>query len=215
MDSWGAVRNYTGRLDAVQVVTWHDYEEGTEIQSGIDNCLSIYAAVSGSVLSWSVNDDSTLDHYTVYISTDGQNLMSLGDFYTGTNSLNLAPYDFAPGRYYVLVKAVGKPSVKNNMSAAAIYTSGTERQPTVTISTPYNGQDAGPATNLNVGATSPNGPIVKYQVYLDGTLVRTINSRGPFQAWISTSMGRHTYEVKAEDSTGQWGSGSVWDVRTY
>ena len=41
IDSWGAVRGYTGRLDAVQVVTWHDYEEGTEIQSGIDNCLSI------------------------------------------------------------------------------------------------------------------------------------------------------------------------------
>ena len=215
VDSWSAVRNYTGRLDAVQVVTWHDYEEGTEIQSGIDNCLSISASVSGSILSWHVADESTLDHYTAYISSDGQHLMSLGDFYTGTNSLNLAPYNFAPGTYHVFVKAVGKPSVKNNMSAAASYTSGTGGQPTVTITTPYNGQHAGPATNLNAGATSPNGPIVKYQVYLDGTLNRTINGRGPFQAWVSTGMGRHTFAVKAEDSTGQWSSASIWDVRTY
>ena len=48
----GHVRNYTGRLDAVQVVTWHDYEEGTEIQSGIDNCLTLSASVNGSMLSW-------------------------------------------------------------------------------------------------------------------------------------------------------------------
>jgi len=122
LDSWGAIRNYTGRLDAVQVVTWHDYEEGTEIQSGIDNCLSISASMRGSTLTWGVPDESTLDHYTAYVSADGQNLMSLGDFYTGTNSLNLAPYNFPPGTYSVFVKAVGKPSMKNNMSAAATYT---------------------------------------------------------------------------------------------
>jgi hypothetical protein len=121
VDSWGAVAGYTGRLDAVQVVTWHDYEEGTEIQSGIDNCLTITAAMNGPVVSWSVPDESTLDHYTVYISIDGQNLMSLGDFYTGTNSLDLTPYEFPRGTYQVFVKAVGKPSVKNTMSAPAFY----------------------------------------------------------------------------------------------
>jgi len=215
LDSWGTVRNYTGRLDAVQVVTWHDYEEGTEIQSGIDNCLSISASVSGSTLNWSVPDESTLDHYTAYISADGQNLMSLGDFYTGTHSLNLAPYNFPPGSYYVYVQAVGKPSVKNNMSAAATYTIGSGGHPTVTITTPYNGQHAGPATNLNAGASSPNGPIREFQVYLDGALVRTINGSGPFQAWISTSLGDHTILVRAEDSSQQWGNASVWIDRTY
>lgn len=214
LDSWGAVRNYTGRLDAVQVVTWHDYEEGTEIQSGIDNCLSISASVSGSMLTWSVPDESTLDHYTAYISADGQNLMSLGDFYTGTQALNLAPYNFPPGTYSVFVKAVGKPSVKNSMSAAATYTVAAGH-PRVTIITPYNGQHAGPSTNLNAVATSPNGPITQYQVYLDGTLVRTINGSGPFQAWIATSLGDHTILVKAEDSSQQWGSASVWIDRTY
>ena len=122
MDSWGAVRAYTDRLDAVQVVTWHDYEEGTEIQSGIDNCLSISASVSGNMLSWSVPSESTLDHYTVYISADGVNLMSLGDFYLGTDMLDLSQFDFAPGSYQVFVQAIGAPSVKNQMSPAAVYT---------------------------------------------------------------------------------------------
>ncbi len=121
MDSWAAVSSYTGRLDAVQVVTWHDYEEGTEIQSGIDNCLSVSAGVSGHVLSWSVSDESTLDHYTAYISLDGQNLMSLGDLPVGTSALDLAPFNFPPGSYQVFVKAVGKPSILNNMSPSASY----------------------------------------------------------------------------------------------
>ncbi len=121
LDSWSAVRTFTGRLDAVQVVTWHDYEEGTEIQSGIDNCQSVSIAVSGGTLTWQVSDTSTLDHYTAYISTDGQNLMSLGDFAIGTNSLSLAPFNFATGSYKVFVKAVAKPSIANHMSASANY----------------------------------------------------------------------------------------------
>ncbi len=68
LDSWETIRGFTGRLDAVQIVTWHDYEEGTEIQSGIDNCQTISANVSGHLLSWYVGDESTLDHYTAYIS---------------------------------------------------------------------------------------------------------------------------------------------------
>src|SRR5262249_4714030 len=90
---------------------------GHEIQSGIDNCLSITAGVNGMLLSWSVPDESTLDHYTVFISRDGQNLMSLGDYYTGTNSLDLRQFGLPRGIYQLFVKAVGKPSVVNNMSA--------------------------------------------------------------------------------------------------
>jgi len=215
LDSWSVVRGYTGRLDAVQVVTWHDYEEGTEVQSGIDNCLSISASVSGSMLSWSVPDESTLDHYTAYISTDGQNLMSLGDYYTGTHSLDLAPFNFPSGTYQVFVKAVGKPSVLNNMSNAATYTIGVQGAPAVVITSPHNGQDAGPATNLNVQASSPNGPISEYMVYLDGMLVRTIPGAPSFQAWISTGMGVHFIAVRAVDNMGQWGAANVWIRRTY
>jgi hypothetical protein len=214
LDSWAAVRSYTGRLDAVQVVTWHDYEEGTEIQTGIDNCVTISASVTGNILNWTVSGDSTLDHYTVYISTDGQNLMSLGDFEVGTQSLNLSQFDIPPGSYKLFVKAVGLPSIVNHMSNSVNYST-TIGTPTVDITAPYNGQHAGPATNLVVQASSPNGSIMEYQVYLDGALVRTIGGGPTFQAWISTSMGHHTILVKAEDVDQQWGSASVSIVRTY
>src|SRR5580704_4292974 len=35
------------QLSALQLVTWKDYEEGTEIESGISNCISISATASG------------------------------------------------------------------------------------------------------------------------------------------------------------------------
>jgi hypothetical protein len=216
MDSWATIRNWMGRLDAVQVVTWHDYEEGTEIQSGIDNCLSLSASINGSVLSWQVNDSSTLDHYTAYISTDGQNLMSLTDLPVGTTSLDLAPYGFPQGTYQVFVKAVGAPSIRNTMSSAVTYViGGSHGSPTVTITSPYNGQHAGPYTNLNANGFSPNGAITQYQVYLDGTWVRNLPGGPSCQAWIPTGMGNHTITVKAEDSSQQWGNANVWVDRTY
>lgn len=119
LDSWATLQNWTGRLDAVQVVTWHDYEEGTEIQSGIDNCQKVTLSVSGQVLNWAVGDESTLDHYKAYISLDGQKLMTLGDFPVGTHTLDLRPFNFANATYKVMVKAVGKPSVLNHMSNSA------------------------------------------------------------------------------------------------
>ena len=214
VDSWASVRAYTGRLDAVQVVTWHDYEEGTEIQSGIDNCLSISASVSGNMLSWHVGDESTLDHYVAYISNDGRNLMSLGDFYVGTEMIDLSQFNFAPGTYQVFVQAVGKPSIKNQMSPAATYTIHGSI-PTVIVSTPYNGQHAGPATNLQAQASSRNGRIIQYQIYVDGTLVQTLQGAPSFQSWVSTRMGVHHFLVMAEDASHQWGSAEVWDDRTY
>jgi Bacterial Ig domain len=87
--------------------------------------------------------------------------------------------------------------------------------PTVTITSPTNGQHAGPATNLEANAGSPNGPIVQYRVMVDGMLMKVIPGAPSFQAWIVTPMGRHTITVKAEDVTQQWGTASVWIVRTY
>jgi hypothetical protein len=122
MAAIGKYYNANHQLPAVQLVTWNDYEEGTAIETGIDNCLSISAAVTGSAVSWSVTgDESTLDHYTVFISSDGENLMSLGDYVTSTHGLDLSTFGFDTGTYKVFVKAVGKPSIVNHMSDAASY----------------------------------------------------------------------------------------------
>jgi hypothetical protein len=117
--------NSSRQLDALQLVTWNDYEEGTEIESGIDNCLSISASISGGTLQWSVHgNEDTVDHYTVFVSQDGQNLMDLTQTSAGNHSINLGSYSLSPGNYSIYVQAVGKPVFRNHMSAAVHYAAG-------------------------------------------------------------------------------------------
>ena len=90
------------QLPDLQLVTWNDYEEATELESGIDNCLSISASVSGNALQWGVHgggNENTVDHYTVFLGSDGQNLMPLTELSTGVHSLNLCSFPIPAGNY--------------------------------------------------------------------------------------------------------------------
>jgi hypothetical protein len=110
------------QLADLQLVTWNDYEEATEIESGIDNCLTVSESVAGNTLQWTVSgNENTVDQYTVYISTDGQNLMSLTNIATGVHSLNLCGFPIPQGSYKVFVQAVGKPSLANQITGPANY----------------------------------------------------------------------------------------------
>jgi hypothetical protein len=118
----GKYYSASGQLENLQLVTWNDYEEGTALEMGIDNCVSIAGSASGDTVSWTITgSENTLDHYTVYISSDGENLMPVSDVPAGTHELNLAQYGFPKGAYTVYVKAVGRPSIKNHMSSAVSY----------------------------------------------------------------------------------------------
>lgn len=115
--------NSTNQLEALQLVTWNDYEEATELESGIDNCVSVSASLAGSVLNWKINgNENTIDHYVVYISADGNNLMKLNSLAPGSTSLDLCGYSLAPGKYSAFVQAVGAPTMRNQMSAKMQYT---------------------------------------------------------------------------------------------
>ena len=110
------------QLPDLQLVTWNDYEEATEIESGIDNCLTVSGSVAGSALAWkTTGDENTVDHYTVYISSDGQNLMPLTNMATGTDTLNLCSFSIPGGNYKLFVQAVGKPSLANQITGAISY----------------------------------------------------------------------------------------------
>lgn len=115
--------NSGNQLPSMQLVTWNDYEEGTEIESGISNCLTVSASFSSNSLQWSIKgNQNTLDHYVAYISTDGQNLMSLGNVTVGTSSVNLCNYSLANGSYTSYVQAVGRPSITNQISGPVKFT---------------------------------------------------------------------------------------------
>ncbi len=177
----------------IQLVTWNDYEEGSEIESGIDNCVTVSATVAGTVASWSITGQmNTVDHFTVFASQDGANLMWLADVPTTTGSLDLATFGLNASNYIVFVKAAGKASLTNKMSAGVQITI-TNQPPTAALSianaltkSSVTGSVAAPAsiTASTAGSSDPDGSIV----------ASTINF-GDGSAPVSGSSASHTYSA--------------------
>jgi hypothetical protein len=110
----------SSQMSGIQLVTWNDYEEGTEIETGIDNCVTVNASVAGTVVSWSITGQaSTLDHFSVYVTQGTQNLLWLKDAVVSASSMDLAQFNLNAGTYTVYVKAVARPSLTNKMSSGA------------------------------------------------------------------------------------------------
>lgn len=139
MDTFAEVNKYFNsnlQLPFVMVGTWDDYEEGTEIETGIDNCVaSLNASLNRGILTWNIGftapgSERTVDHYTIYYSLDGatgQEIRPLTDIAVdpsrkGTYSLDLRRYiPILPKQAVLYVKAAGKPSIANHMSAGVNY----------------------------------------------------------------------------------------------
>jgi hypothetical protein len=84
---------------------------------------SLSSSLSSNSLQWKITgNENTIDHYRVYISTDGQNLMRLVDQPAGYHSLNMCSYSLAPSNYTLYVKAIGRPMMVNHMSGSVHYT---------------------------------------------------------------------------------------------
>jgi hypothetical protein len=115
------------QLPYLQVVTWNDYEEGTAVEDGIDNCYSVNASLSGSQLTWSLSaSDSyattaTIHHYNVYFAD------AIGNIYNAATNLPVSATGFdlssvvPTGAWTVYVEMVGQPLIINRMSNAVTY----------------------------------------------------------------------------------------------
>lgn len=191
--TWLTSWNYAGRyystnpqMPFLMVSTWNDYEEGTEIETGIDNCLSVSASLSGNYLQWSLSGlglENTVDHYTVFVSTDGQNLMSLSDVASGTHDLDLSTFNLAPGSYTLYVKAVGAPSIRNQMSNAVAFT--VANQPPVANLSVASPQGVAPlAESVSLAASSDSdGSIAAYAIdFGDGTAANAATASHTYNA---------------------------------
>jgi len=178
----GKFYSSTSPLSFLQLVTWNDYEEGTEIETGIDNCVTVNASVSGTIASWSITGQAnTVDHYSVYISQDGQNLMWLADA-ASPGSMDLASFGFNSGNYLVFVKATGKPSMTNKMSAGVQVTIPNKPPVAVLNVTPLSG-----AASLLVTASTTGSSDV------DGSIVSTTINFGDGSPAVSAVSASHTY----------------------
>jgi len=114
----------SNQLENLQLVTWNDYEEGTALETGIDNCVSSLSAsiTNTTTLNWTIafssgGTENTVDHYVLYDSADGDNLTQVDVFPRGARSVNLTTEPIGSGTRYLYIQAVGVPSITNRITA--------------------------------------------------------------------------------------------------
>src|SRR5207302_5995867 len=136
----------------------------------------------GNTLNWTVagGSESTLDHYTVFISSDGQNLAKLGDVPAGTHSFDLSHVGLATSTYVLYVKAVGKASFQNKMSPAIAFHPGDQSPAASLVVQQTDGLTVNASTQ---SSTDPDGKVAKStNDFGDGTVAAGPNAS-------------HTYKV--------------------
>lgn len=149
INSWAqirpsALRSRVNSVGYVGVVTWNDYEEGTAIEPGIDNCLedaSVRATLAGNNIRWSYrfasSDEAhiagsplTIHHYALWRRT-GSNWTELSDSRAGLLSVQCDSNDgFSyrceaplplnlrkPTQGTLYLQVVGQPSIRNHLSS--------------------------------------------------------------------------------------------------
>jgi hypothetical protein len=211
----------------LQAVTWSDYDEGTEIETGIDNCVnSVTASVSGNTLSWNVNfatrldgsagDDSTIDRFNIWDSSDGQNLTLAtsvcnlggatvsGDHLctstgTPTRSINVKTLLGSVRLHQVYVQAVGKPSILNHITTSAV-----NYQPVdVTVTSQTSGTVTSPFTITATASSSAT--VTGWHIYANGVDKFGAGQTNSISAPMSLAAGTYTIIVRAWNSTGAFG----------
>ena len=197
-----AGKHYSGtkQLLGIQLVTWNDYEEGTEIETGIDNCVSVTVSVTGTIASWAVTgQSSTIDHFSVYVSQDGQNLMWLADAPVTATSMDLAQFSLNAGNYIVFIKATGKPSLTNKMSAGVQLTV-PNHPPTAVLSvTPSSGNAPLTVTASAAGSSDADGSVAATTIdFGDGSAVVSAANA----SHVYSSAGSYTVKAIVTDNLG-------------
>jgi PKD repeat protein len=197
----GAGYSASNQLQAIQIVTWNDYEEGTEIETGISNCITISPSINGTSLQWAITgNENAVDHYAVFISLDGQQLMNLASAAAGTHTLGLSTYGLVPNTTYQLfVEAIGVPSVQNQMSAPVGYVP--QAQPVNAVLTLSAASGTAPLflSASTANSSSPNGTIASSTInFGDGSATVA----GPSASHTYNSPGTFTVTAGVTDSVG-------------
>src|SRR6202030_635121 len=79
--------NLPTNIIGIHVPTWNDWEEGTAIESAIDNAITVTASITTNTLTWAVSggtgDETTISSYVILASPDGVNAGIVGTQATG------------------------------------------------------------------------------------------------------------------------------------
>jgi PKD domain len=193
----GKFYSSSNQMPAMQIATWNDYEEGTAIEPGIDNCVYLTPSQSGTKINWSVNggNEDTIDHYTVFISTDGTNLTTVNDVPQGTHSLDLSQMNLSSATYSVYVKATGVPSIQNKMSPAIAYHPG-DQPPGVSLNISQTG-----SLTYSAAAAASTGSIARSAIdFGDGTVVNESSASHTYAAVGTYLVTAYVYDAAGASS---------------
>ncbi len=141
-------------MTRMQWPTWSDWEEGTAVEAGIENNFSVSALVNGAnILTWNIisGDEHTIDHYEIYASSNNINAALLGIVANGTHSFNVGAVGLSPGNYQFYVDAIGKPCIRDHMTAGISVI--LQEPPQVTRQPADATSSAGGSANFNAGVT--------------------------------------------------------------
>jgi hypothetical protein len=129
---WGT----TNQIPYMLISTWNDYEEGTEVEGGVDNCLEqanlAYKSGSNSIMQWTYSIESgqnqwatvnTIHHLALWTAPHGGTTLTLRKqvAYNST-SFDLSTLGLPSGTYDVYLESVGEPLIQNEVSNKLVYT---------------------------------------------------------------------------------------------
>lgn len=198
-----ALGSQINHLDAMQVATWNDYEEATNLETGVANCMTVAASVNATHLNWAITPDTpdsnaTVSMFVVYISTDGKNLAQLEMLPTSGRTLDLTQYALPAGNYKLFVKARGQPSVHNHLSGAASFSVYSNLK----VTSPSSNQVVSNPVLFSASASSSVG-INSIVLNIDGAPVYTVHS-SKLSKSLNLALGPHTYLYTVWDSKGRY-----------
>lgn len=194
-------------MTRMQWATWSDWEEGTEVEAGIDNDFALTGQiVASNLLSWTITagDERTIDHYEIYASSNGMTAAFLGSVPTGTYQTNLAAAGLVAGSYQLYVDAIGKPCIRDHLSPPVAYVS--SAVPVVVTDLSPLSQTVWQGDPVSFTVLAGGEPPLSYQWTVNGqTIAGATNATYSFAALAGTNG----YQVlvsngqgSAESSTG-------------
>ena len=96
-------------------------EEGTEIETGIDNCVNVKASIKDEQLTWTIpGSENTIDHYTI-LAQQASQWINVAELPAGSNAAKLTALHLQPESRALCVEAVGKASMLNHFSGPINY----------------------------------------------------------------------------------------------
>ncbi|HLJ30490.1 MAG TPA: hypothetical protein VKY85_27550 [Candidatus Angelobacter sp.] len=215
----------------MQAVTWSDYDEGTEIETGIDNCVSSVTAAMGTsalanTLTWTVNfstrvdgstgDDSTIDRFNIYDSQDGETLTLAAALCnpggTAANSDHLCSATGSPTRSIDLKNLITSVGMHKLFVQAVgkpsilnhITTQAVNYVPVrVTVTSQTTGS-AGATVTVAANASSA-ATMSGWAIYVNNTQRFNTGAANSISASVPLQSGTNTIVVRAWNTTGFFG----------